>query len=76
MNIQKFRNKIYDHPHRCNDADLSTTLDYIEQLQEDYDELDAKYAELLKESTKHSQHVIATMLDLAINRPEIFIKKE
>jgi len=39
-------------------------------------ELDAKYVELLKETTKHSQHMIATMLSLAINKPEIFIKKE
>ena len=76
MNIRQLRNKTYDYPHRCNDEDLSAALDYIEKLQEDYAELDSKYAELCVESRQHSFKLIGNTLSLLLNKPELLYKEK
>ena len=76
MNIQKLRNKIYNAPHRCNDEDLAAALDHIDQLEEDYAELDDKYAKLLVESRQHSFNLIGNTLSLLLNKPELLCKEK
>ena len=76
MNIQKLRNKIYDAPHRCNDEDLAAALDHIDELKEDYAELDDKYAKLLVQTRQQSRAMVGNMLGLLLNSPELLHKEK
>ena len=71
MNIRQLRDKTYDYPHRCNDADLSYALDYIQDLQDSYKELDDKYTKLLMETSQQSRVMAGNMLGLLLNKPEL-----
>lgn len=76
MNTRQIRNLLYTSPHRLNDEHVEYLLELVEDLHEANRELEADNKKLRSESMQNSQSMIGKMLTLAVNRPEIFTKKE
>lgn len=75
MHTKEIRNLLYDHPHRLNDEHVEYLLTYIDDLTESYNQLYEEHEQLRKSSRQYSQAMLGNMLDLVLNKPEIFTKE-